>query len=119
MYRDDPNLNQEAYHPEHIAEVLTDMRKSLPRYFESFAIGQKPLDETLNCTDLNKVDKFTIVDQRVFNESEENIALSKHDFARYVLSNAAGYDDFGLSSFVILFQLIEEILREVTNSVSG
>ena len=48
MYRDDPNLNQEAYHPEHMVEVLNDMRKSLPRYFESFAIGQKPLTERLS-----------------------------------------------------------------------
>lgn len=48
MYRDDPNLNQEAYHPEHMVEVLNDMRKSLPRYFESFAIGQKPLAERLS-----------------------------------------------------------------------
>lgn len=75
--------------------------------------GRHQSDETLNCTDLNKVGKFTIVDQRVFNESEENVALSKHDFARYVLASVPGYDDFDLSSFEILFQLIEQILNEM------
>lgn len=74
--------------------------------------GRHKSDETLNCTDLNKVGKFTIVDQRVFNESEENVALSKHDFARNVLGGIVGFDDFELSAFLSLFQLIEKIVTE-------
>lgn len=74
--------------------------------------GRHKSNETINCTDLNKVGKFTIVDQRVFNEAEENVALSKHDFARNVLAGAVGFDDFDLSAFVPLFRLIEQILIE-------
>lgn len=78
--------------------------------------GRHKSDETLNCTDLNKVGKFTIVDQRVFNEAEENVALSKHDFARNILAGAASFDDFDVSVFVSLFHLIEQIVTETEKS---
>lgn len=47
MYRDDPNLSEQAYQPEHIAEVLADMKSNLPRYFDSFSAGQRRLGERL------------------------------------------------------------------------
>lgn len=47
MYRDNPKLAEQAYQPEHIAEVLADMRSNLPRYFVTLATGQTSLAERL------------------------------------------------------------------------
>lgn len=47
MYRDNPKLNEQAHQPEHIAEVLADMRSNLPRYFDTLGSGQKALGERL------------------------------------------------------------------------
>lgn len=47
MYRDNPKLNPAVYELGHITEVLSDMQKNLPHYFDSFTVGQKSLRERL------------------------------------------------------------------------
>jgi len=62
--------------------------------------------------DKNKIGRFTIVDQQVFSldrNDDENIALSKNQFASYILERHPGFDNFDLSGFLPLFQLIEDI----------
>jgi hypothetical protein len=67
--------------------------------------------ESLVCTDRNKTGRFTIIDQQVFGDSEVNIALSKNDFARYVLEGLPNFNNFDLSAFAVLFTLIESIAK--------
>ncbi len=65
--------------------------------------------------DKNKIGNFIIIDQQVFRldrNSEENIALSKSQFANYVLRGYPGFDNFDLSGFLLLFELIDEILTK-------
>jgi ATP-dependent DNA helicase RecQ len=68
--------------------------------------------EQINCMDKNKIGKFTIVDQQVFRQdrnSEENIAMSKNQFASNILECCADFENFDLSGFVPLFELINEL----------
>jgi ATP-dependent DNA helicase RecQ len=70
--------------------------------------------DMLICTDRNKCGKFTIIENQVFRIgglSEENIALSKNQFASYVLNKHPGFDSFDVSGFIPLF---ERILRIAT-----
>ena len=64
------------------------------------------------CSDRNKTGKFTIIDNQVFridDQDEENIALSKNQFANYILNGHPGFDNFDISGFLPLFELIEKI----------
>jgi ATP-dependent DNA helicase RecQ len=70
---------------------------------------------SINCMDKNKIGNFTIVDQQVFRidrNSDENIALSKNQFATYVLELHPGFADFDLDGFRPIFQLIEALANE-------
>jgi hypothetical protein len=68
--------------------------------------------EDLHCMDLNKVCRatVTIVDDKVFNRESENVALSKNDFADYILNRVVPFDNFGVSEFARVFDVIAEIL---------
>jgi RNA-directed DNA polymerase len=69
--------------------------------------------EDLNCTLLSKIhhtDRITIIDDRVFNREDENVALPKDDFANYVLSQADGFDDFDFSEFTAIFDIVSMII---------
>ena len=69
---------------------------------------------TLNCTLLGKIQKgrTSIIDHNVFNEVDENVALSKSDFATYVLENSEGFRDMDFSGFKFLFEVILSILKD-------
>lgn len=65
--------------------------------------------EPLVCADRNKIGKFTIIDQQVFGESDDNVALSKNDFAKNILNGLPNFNNFDLSAFASLFNLMDEI----------
>lgn len=70
-------------------------------------------EDRLVCTERSKLGKFKIIDSSVFMAgSEENIALTKNDFAQNVLGGTPGFNDFDISSFVGLFELVEQLLSE-------
>ena len=50
-----------------------------------------------------------IIDNDVFNQKDENIALPKSQFASYVLDEVKGFDDFDVSQFRKIFDIIVEI----------
>jgi RNA-directed DNA polymerase len=72
------------------------------------------LGEDLNCVDRNKIrdPNLTIIDDLVFNSSNENIALSKNNFALNVLEKVDGYKDLDISEFRLIFNVIRKILSE-------
>jgi RNA-directed DNA polymerase len=58
--------------------------------------GKHRTDRDLNCTDMNKIKdlkKLCIIDDRVFNNNSENVALPKDDFADYVLKQVKNFYD--------------------------
>lgn len=70
--------------------------------------------ENLNCRDVNKVTKgpLKIIDNDVFNGEHVNVALPKNNFASYVLSNVEGFNDFDISEFRLIFNVIQKIIKE-------
>ena len=69
------------------------------------------ITERLNCADRNKAGKSTIIDSQIYSHDcpDENVALSKNAFANYVLNGTPNFDNFDVSAFIALFELIEEL----------
>lgn len=54
-----------------------------------------------------------IIDSNVFNGNEESIALSKDDFAKYVLEKHEQFANMDLDSFRTIFEKLETVLHEM------
>lgn len=77
--------------------------------------GKHKTDKDLNCTDLQKIkdpSKLCIIDDRVFNGNDENVALPKNDFADSVLTQTLNFNDFDHSEFSKIFDVIRKIIIE-------
>lgn len=76
--------------------------------------SHRHIAEDLNCTDRNKFknDKLTIVDNDVYNNKSENVALSKNTFAECVLNSESGFQDVDFSEFRLIFIVIRQIIEE-------
>ena len=68
-------------------------------------------DKRLNCSDRNILNgpQPKIVDHDVYDETDSNVALSKNDFADYVVKREPGFEDFDFTPFRRIFKIIEEI----------
>jgi len=67
----------------------------------------------LVCADRNKLrGKRSIVDDQVFDAHEQNVALSKNDFANYILDRVSPFDNFDFSEFAKVFDLILVIIDD-------
>lgn len=53
-----------------------------------------------------------VIDNGVFDDNEQNIALSKSDFAKYVYDNAPSFSKLSIEGFRSIFEKIREILRQ-------
>jgi len=71
------------------------------------------LSMDLNCTDkkYQVADKVAIVDDKVFDANHQNVALSKSNFAKYILNREGEFADADFSEFVKIFEVITEIIR--------
>ena len=68
--------------------------------------------EDVHCPALSRVRRpASIIDDMVFDRNNDNVALSKNDFANHVLLREPNFDVFDLSEFERLFQLILDITR--------
>jgi len=52
-----------------------------------------------------------ILDNDVYNDKGENVALSKDAFANYIYEQSDGFNDFSFDEFARIFEVIEKILR--------
>ena len=75
-------------------------------------------DKCCERKDLCGVGKISIIDgssgERVINPEKENspnFALSKMDFAEWILEKKSGFDNFDFSNFVPIFEIIKEIIE--------
>jgi len=99
-------------------EAIKHMDENGRRLFIGTEFNQRTnLHESgeFTCADRNKAGRFTIVDDQVFRihgQSEENIALSKNQFANYVVNSHPGFDNFDVSGFLPLFELIQKIAKQ-------
>jgi RNA-directed DNA polymerase len=71
--------------------------------------------ERLTCMDSNKIRnerKLCVIDSQVYNEAEENVALSKSDFASHIIGQETNFNDFDCTSFSLIFSIIQQIIEE-------
>jgi hypothetical protein len=95
----------------------TERRMFIGNEFDKYGFSS---DKTLFCADRNSCGpgKINIIDgteeKRVWKTNDENtnLALPKMKFANAVLQGADGFDSFGLSSFIPLFDVVQEIITQ-------
>jgi RNA-directed DNA polymerase len=58
-----------------------------------------------------KSNQSKIIDEQVFDDNHNNVALSKDKFADYILKNVNNFNDFDFESFKEIFEIIEKILK--------
>jgi RNA-directed DNA polymerase len=69
--------------------------------------------KTINCADRKKYSRPTVViDNDVFDEYDNKIALSKSHFANYILEKVEPFHSMDFTSFSSIFIVIEQILQE-------
>ena len=57
-----------------------------------------------------------IIDDKVFDENDRNIALSKADFAKYIYDETLPFSKLSVEGFRQIFEIIRGILSESTDS---
>lgn len=59
-----------------------------------------------------ELEHLRIIDDRVFNDRNENVALPKSKFAEYILNRDPGFDNIETSEFTKIFGVIAKIIKE-------
>ena len=73
----------------------------------------------LNTPDKNKLKKnqLKIIDNCVFDQTSNNVALSKNAFADYIFQAKAGFHNFDFGAFEEVFMIIENILKHHAETI--
>ncbi len=81
-----------------------DRRLFLNREFSP--VSGRHVEEDLNCKDFNSLShrEIKIIDNLVYGKSDKNIALSKNDFADYLINEHPNFIDIDFSGFKPLFE---------------
>ncbi|ACB50436.1 probable RNA-directed DNA polymerase [Crocosphaera subtropica ATCC 51142] len=58
-----------------------------------------------------KSNQLKIIDGKVFDSDNNNVALPKDDFATYIYDKEEGFNDFDFTAFKEVFEIIEKILN--------
>lgn len=76
------------------------------------------LTEDLNYTETVKLKKAYpfIISDKVYNRNSENVALSKEDFARYILDSVPPFANFTFEHFRPIFEIVNKIIELPTTS---
>ena len=107
-----PGVCIELYYSD--AEIMRKDREGR-RLFLSSEFNNKSFrhleDKTLNCSDRNifREPQPKIIDGDVYDETDENVALSKNTFANNIAQRVPGFEDFDFSPFRQIFEIIKEI----------
>ena len=107
-----PDISIELYYSD--AEIMAADQKGRRLFFSS-EFNRQSLrhlkDKRLSCSDRNIFNGFQpkIVDHDVYNEADTNVALSKNDFANYIVKREPGFNEFDFTPFRLIFEIIQEI----------
>jgi RNA-directed DNA polymerase len=110
-HREDKNISIELYYTDDdLLKRDNDSRRIFLGH-EFYEDSGKHLKEPkINTIKLNKTgQKNEIIDEYVYNEENESIALSKNDFSNYILDETTPFGDVDFSPFREIFDLLSEI----------
>lgn len=112
---DTPHISIEFYYKasEITQEDKYGKRLFLSNEFDPDSCRHKDLN--LSCPLRSKIHSpnISVIDCEVYNERHENVALSKTDFADYILNRVQNFDNFDFSEFRKIFDLIVMIVTGV------
>lgn len=71
------------------------------------------ISDDYNYTDTNRLKKIYpfIIENKVYNNKSENVALPKDDFANNILNKKKPFDNFSFEKFKKIFDIIEKIIK--------
>jgi hypothetical protein len=108
---DNPNISLEFYYSDDELKQKDSFGRRLFLGHEFNAKSSRHLEEPLVCRTPNKVGKTNaIIDDDVFDDEHTNVALSKADFAKYILNGEEGFTGFDVSEFKKIFDVINHII---------
>jgi len=115
-HRDNPDVCIELYYRDEEIMRLDPNGRRLFLNFEfnktSYRHSENKSLSTIKSNEVNnKNNSLKIIDSAVYDDAHKNVALSKNDFAKYVLNLEPGFDDFDFSEFSAIFDVIEKILQ--------
>jgi len=108
-----PNISIEFYYTD--SEIMQADKHGRRLFLSSeFHPSSRHKSQDLTCTDLNKVKRqdVSIIDNQVFDRHHRNVALPKSQFADYILQQEEGFNDFEVSEFSQIFDIIAMIMKE-------
>ena len=111
--QDAPNISIEFYYTD--SEIMQPDQHGRRLFLsEEFLPSSRHKSENLTCTDLNKIKRqdVSIIDNQVFDRHHRNVALPKSQFADYILQQEEGFNDFEVSEFTKIFDIIAMILQD-------
>ena len=101
------------YSDEEICQEDSNGRRLFLSHEFSKQSGRHISHSDLIATERNKIksNQLKIIDCNVFDKEDNNIALSKNDFAEHILNARDGFNNFDFEAFHEVFQIIEKILK--------
>lgn len=117
---DTPEVSIESYYQDEDLKKMDKHRRRLFLSNEFSPVSGRHLSANLNCTDLNRLKGQTlkIVDSKVFDSSNQNVALSKDDFATYILNSEENFEALDIFAFAKIFEVIAEIMKYPDDLIS-
>jgi RNA-directed DNA polymerase len=108
-----PNISIEFYYSDADIKRLDKQGRRL-FLSDEFHPSSRHKRDDLTCTDLSKIKRkdVSIIDDRVFDGHNKNVALPKSQFADYILLQEEGFNDFDVSEFQKIFDIIVMIIEE-------
>jgi hypothetical protein len=75
--------------------------------------------DDLHCTDRKKYQRSgVVIDHEVFQgRNQQNVAMTKSDFAQHILDGDDGYNQFDISAFSTLFTIVEQIMESTIPTI--
>ena len=67
----------------------------------------------------NKNNEIKIIDSNVFDSNDKNVALSKDDFANYILQESDNFNDFDFKPFLDIFEVIDRISKHHEENIKS
>lgn len=113
--KDTPDISIEFYYTDEeiMREDQNGRRLFLSTEFDPHSGWHLDQQADLVCHQMNRIkrEQPCIIDHQVFHRVRGNVALPKDDFADNVLNRVPNFDDFDVSEFHKIFEVIELIVR--------
>jgi RNA-directed DNA polymerase len=108
--RDTPNISIEFYYKDE--EIKREDGNGRRLYLSNeFQLWGKHKNLPLICHELNKIkdSNISIIDNKVFDDNGRSMALSKDDFVENIRNQKKGFDDFDVTEFINIFNVLTKI----------